>query len=528
MDRFKNFLKSLKMYHNDLKGAIMPTIVIACIFFINYFFFGIENTIIGPCLTLSYLYFRGLSNHVASLMKNFLIYLIVAALAWVAGINLPLTVIANAFAFFWIIYQLNDEFHPTNYFAPGMAFILFQLSPVHGVSGILTRGEALAASFAITFIVLLVIPAKKNKYTVRNEVQMGLSISRELLGAYEAGDREQVLLLQEKLRQKNEKISDEIYLHNYASIVRNRKVNWYCRFVALFQVFTTLTDEKDVKEKSVIMENLLNNFSSLFEIGEQFGDKSRLYFKNKKLDIRSFQLRFALRQVIVMTPCMIYAFLCPWGNGYWLPLLVFFMLDPLYENLSSRVSGSIKGTLVGVLLCFVLFSVFPNQNQHIAIMMIFNFLSYSTTGYAASIAYITGAVLALNVTEANIIFALTERLVYTFGGAFLTMFAGKFIFPIRIRPEAEFLYEKLMELEQQVQRVRAEDYESAEARRHDKDQLLIRSYLLARRLRLYNESLREEDRDQNLMLQLNQHMLHMSYYLVHHFIGIKVGVQDRT
>ena len=522
----EHILKFLKENHKDIKNAVIPTIVVTCIFFINYFFFGVENTIIGPCVTLSYLYFRGMSNHFASMIKTFFIYLAIAVLAWAAALNLPLCVVINAGVLFWIVYGLNDEYHPTNYYTPGMAFILFQLSGVNGFSGVMTRLEALTASFAITFVFLIVIPAKKNKYTVRSHVREGLGISEKLLAAYRLGQQESAACLQEALRRKNEQICDEIYLHNYASFSHTRKVNWYCRFVALFQVFTTLTEEPDRQEKAGIMENLLKNFSALFQMEEQVGGKKKLQFRSNRPDIRSFRLRFALRQVLIMTPCLVYAYLCPWGNGYWLPVSVFFMLVPLYENMPNRVGGRLRGTLAGVVLCFILYSVFPGQTAHIAIMMIFNFLIYSSTGYGVSVAYITCAVLALNITADNIVFTLIERLIYTFGGAGLTVLASKFIFPVRIKPEAAFLQEKLSDLRRQMEHFTAADYPDAEERRHQKDQLLVKSYLLSRRLRLYNESLREDERDGDLMRQLNEHMMFMSYYLVHHFIGVKGEISE--
>ncbi|MCC8029574.1 MAG: FUSC family protein [Lachnospiraceae bacterium] len=520
-------MKKIRMNPESLKGAVIPTIVVTCIFFLNYFCFGTDNTIIGPCLTLSYLYFRGMSNPFGSMIKTFLIYVSIAILAWIAGISLPLCIIVNAMALFWIVYELNDEQHPTNYYTPGMAFILFQLFPVTG-SGVVTRIEAIIASFAITFFFLIILPSRKNRTTVRDYVKEGLDLSDELIQAYQMDDEDGIFLYQDRLRRKNEQISDAIYLHNYSSFRHNRRVNWYCRFVALFQVFTTLCETKGQEDRTKNMQNLLKNFKELFDGEEQYGSRTKLSFRTDRPDIRSFRLRFALRQVIIMTPCMIYAYLCLLGNGYWLPVSVFFMLVPLYENMANRVGGRLKGTLAGVVLCLVLYSVFPGIQAHIVLLIIFNFLIYSATGYATSVAYITCAILALGITPDNILFTLAERLVYTFGGAALTVFASKCIFPIRIRPEADFLYEKLIELQTQMEQLATREFADKEEERHEKDQLLIHSYLLSRRLRLYNESLRTEDQNRELMEQLNEHMMNMSFYLIRHFTGIRADVVENA
>lgn len=43
-----------------MRSAIAPTIVATIIFFITYFFFGMENTMIGPFATLSFLRYRNM------------------------------------------------------------------------------------------------------------------------------------------------------------------------------------------------------------------------------------------------------------------------------------------------------------------------------------------------------------------------------------------------------------------------------------------------------------------------------------
>jgi hypothetical protein len=471
------------------------------------------------------LYFSGLNNHYAGILKTFLIYIVVAVAAWVSGFGMIWAVVLNAVVFFWIVYGLIDEYHPDNYYVPGMAFILFQLSPVTGTA-IIGRLEAVVLSFAVAFAVLLLLPSQHSKNTVRTFIEEGFALSTKLLAAYEEGRQEEKELLQDQLRRMNEKICDEIYLYNYSAFQKQSKMNWYCRFVAMFQVFTVLTDEPNVVEKSEMMKNMLRNFRMLFEENQWDYGSKRLKFRNEKPDIRSFRLRFALRQVIVMTPCMIYGYLCPWGNGFWLAVSVYFMLVPLYENMPSRVKGRITGTLAGVVLCFVLFTLFPTLRAHVIILIIINFIINSSTGYAFTVAYLTCAVLALNITTENIGYTLIERLIYTFGGAGLTVLASRYIFPIRIKPEADFLMEKLKKLREEMANIKQDESEDAEEFRYEKDQLLLQSYLLSRRLRLYNEALSEQEKNTELIQELNEHMLDMSYYLVHHFVGVKAMVRE--
>lgn len=507
----------------NLKDAIAPTLVVTGIFFLNYFFFGLENTVIGPCIALSYLYFSRISNRMASIAKTFLIYVAVAVFAWLAGMNLALCITVNIGVFFWIAFVLIDEYHPDNYYTPGIAFLMFQLSPVTG-NGIITRCTALTLSFGIAFLVMWIMSVFFRKKLVQEYVADGLNIGEKLLQAYENRDTEQVCRLQQELRQISETISDEIYQYNYAAFKNVHRVNWYCRFIALFQVFINLTNDKNIEEKAPIMRNMLRNFRELLNRNTDFGERRLLTFKRCKPDLHSFRLRFALRMIITMTPCIIFAYLCPYGNGYWLSVSVYFMLVPLYEQSGSRIRGRLFGTLAGTLICLILYTIFPEQNQHIAVMTVANLLINSSTSYTATVAYLTCAVLALNITTQNLLFTLGERLVYTTCGALLTVLASRYVFPIRTRPETEHLKQKLADIQTELSVVQSASQPHSEETHRQNDQLLICSYLLGRRLREYQHTLTEDSA--GLLDLLEEHMKNVSCYFTYHFTGIKARIAD--
>ena len=118
-----DFLKLSDKEKKMLQGAVAPTIVATLIFLITYFFFGMENTMIGPFATLSFLRCRNMCSHYECLIRNFSVYMIMAVLSFLAVLNLPLCIIVNAIALFWIACLLIDEYNPNNYFPAGMALI---------------------------------------------------------------------------------------------------------------------------------------------------------------------------------------------------------------------------------------------------------------------------------------------------------------------------------------------------------------------------------------------------------------------
>ena len=143
--------------------ALAPALVITAIFFVTLYFFGMENTMIGPFATLSFLRYRSMCNHYECMLKNFAIYIIMAVLAYFAVLSFGLCILLNALALFWIAYFLIDEYNPTNYFPAGMALIFFQIAPVHTPHALLLRIGALIATFVIVFLFVFVLTHLQKK-----------------------------------------------------------------------------------------------------------------------------------------------------------------------------------------------------------------------------------------------------------------------------------------------------------------------------------------------------------------------------
>ena len=495
--------------------ALAPTIVVTLIFFLNYYFFGMDNTMIAPFATLSFLRFRNISNHYECMLKTFFIYIVMTLLAYLAFMSLPLCIAVNAAALFWLAYWLIDEYNPTNYFPAGMALIFFQIAPAQTPMLLLTRIEALCASFLIIFAFIVLLALRKSaKNPLCGYIRSGLENCRQQLAAFEIHDNTKLEILHQELSVINKQISDEIYSYNRASLRLAAKVNWYCRYVALFQVINFFTlgyfQDKELAE----MHRLLDRFSSQLENGAPSPDYKRLNFRNNRPDIRAFRFRFALRLAIVVTPCLTFGFLTDFENRYWLVISVFFMMIPVYENTKQRVRQRFFGTCVGILLCFVLFSIFRQFPGRVALMTLANFMIYGSSGYGAAVVYITCSALAIQTIQAAVGTILLERVLYTGLGALIALGANKLIFPIRTRREMFILIRRLDDIRDQMKTLTIEKYPDDNERRYQKDQLLIKSYLLMKRLQTYHASLPEEEQSDDTFLDYEKkHFAFMAGFL---------------
>ncbi len=520
----------------SVKSAIAPTIMATLIFFVTYFLFGAENSMIGPFATLSFLRYRTMRNHYECMIKNYAIFLAMAVLAFIAVLNLPLCIIVNALALFWIAYILIDEYNPANYFPAGMALIFFQISPVTTLAALGNRIAALAATFILVFLftfVLTRIKGKKNP--LPDDLQQGflncerqIALCRASLKGSDAGtyretdsdgtDAETLSRLHEELCEINKKASSEIYAYNRASLFPKGKTNWYCQFILFFQILNYLTLNYRAKGNLDKAELLYRDFRRQFETVKPTADYHRLNFRLKKPDIRSFRLRFALRQVLTLTPCLAFAWFSDLPNVYWIVISVFFMMIPFTDHTMKRIRDRVTGTIAGIVICLILFSVFRSFYARVIIMILANFMIYGANGYGPTVAYITCSALAISTIDTSIKSVLALRLLYTLIGAGIALIANRWIFPIRLRRQIEYLSEMIRSIRKDLTELDPSESFSNGQRRWEIDQMIIKTYLLSKRLEGMCEALPEEERNFDYRQFQKKHMNIMAEFLTRHFI----------
>ncbi|MCD7921027.1 MAG: FUSC family protein [Clostridiales bacterium] len=319
--------------------------------------------------------------------------------------------------------------------------------------------------------------------------------------------------LHRELADINKKISSEIYSRNRASLFPKGKTNWYCQFVLLFQLINYLTLNFKTNQNLKKAETLYRDFLTRFETTEPTPDYHRLNFRLKKPDIRSFRLRFALRQVITVTPCLIFAWASGFQNVYWLVISVFFMMIPFTDHTMQRIRQRVTGTIVGIVLCLVLFSVFSGFASHVAIMTVANFLIYSASGYGPTVAYITCSALALQTLDTSVALVLGQRLLYTLIGAAIALIANKWIFPIRFKYQIEYLSEMIRSIRGDLIRIDRTSPHNEDFPKWKVDQCIVKSYLLTNRLENMCESLPPEEQHFNYRDFEKKHMNIMAEFL---------------
>ncbi len=441
-------MKKISAFNINIKDAIAPTAVAVIIMLTTMWLFGMVNSMIAPFATLSYMRFLQMRCHYPCMLKHYLIYLLIIAAAFVATLSPATCVLADFGIFFILAYIVVDEYDPINYFPFGMAMIFFQFAPVENVSGMLFRMLALTFSFGIILVfVLITAPLKIGRDPLREYIEEGFSICETLLADCRAGNRDAVVADHLALREINKKCSDEIYVYNRTAIGKRGMVNYYSRFVIVFQVVNYLThspkEQKPDDPALLKAERLIRRFRFTLENEKPEPKYWTFRFRSGKIDVWDFRFRFAMRQVLVMVPCILFAQMSGFPNISWLPFSLFFMLVPSSDDTPSLVRNRFFGSFFGIVICLILFALFPSLEARVIMTAIFSFLIYSAKSLVASVAYVTCATLAMQTLNMDPITAMWQCLLYTAIGAVIALLCNHYLFPIHTDVQIRRLQEKL-------------------------------------------------------------------------------------
>ncbi|NTV89749.1 MAG: hypothetical protein HGA22_05225 [Clostridiales bacterium] len=504
LNRLKRTLKE------RMKKAWAPTLVVLVLVFANSTLFGQENLLIGPFMTLTFLKLQNDESRLGCLMKNTAIYFVMAVLAYLSMINLPLCLAANGAALLWIGMVLMNRYKPANYIPYGLALVFYQMAPVPS-NGLPDRFLSIIFSAAVVYIALILITRRRPVTRLCELVSEGLRHSAELFEVIISGapDKwEKAELEINNLNETNHKLSSEIFMHNRSAFFKYSSAPYYFPFVIVFGHFVSMGEElakegflpeaadkkclgdvcrairgaagavsnsekassaealrilssecilKDIQLKTnfeYILGFLANALSEILAAEGETNRPTPQKWKNPRhenqaaidrhrLTIDSFRVRFGLRITITMLPAFAFAFIRGYENAYWLPMSLFLLVLPIYDNTTKRIRDRVIGTMLGLIACFAAFSIFPSETAHRIVNILANFLIYASNSYTAAVTFTTCVVLSINQVP-DTYRLLTERMLYTAVSAAAALLSNRFIFPTTHHDEFKTSLSRLM------------------------------------------------------------------------------------
>ncbi len=149
-------------------------------------------------------------------------------------------------------------------------------------------------------------------------------------------------------------------------------------------------------------------------------------------DIRNFhyhKTRFALRMAIMTAVCFVIADLLNAPKGIWLPLNVFIMTMPYYDQSLRMIRDKIYANIGAVLLAALLLTMFTSLVQHVTLVVITTMLSYydRSSSFYKSMYSVTTAMIVGDLSLATETL-LEIRVLYVVIAAVLALIGNRFVY----------------------------------------------------------------------------------------------------
>ena len=214
----------------------------------------------------------------------------------------------------------------------------------------------------------------------------------------------------------------------------------------MFQVVNYMLANTQVPGNLDKAKNLLRNYRALLDVEKPKNDYWMLLLRSDRLDLHDFKFRFAMREVIVMTPVLALAWISQQQFVYWMAFSLFFMLVPTTDHTLNVVRKRVLGTVIGIFISLILFMIFPDLPGRVAITAILNLFIYANEGVIPTVAYISCATLAMQTVDLATISNLTHCAIVTFASAAIALLANRFLFPTHVEKQIQRLSGRLSDI----------------------------------------------------------------------------------
>lgn len=230
------------------------------------------------------------------------------------------------------------------------------------------------------------------------------------------------------------------------------------------EIYTLICESKKLKPNSYLLFELIE---SLYIINSLLKDLNQLDYKKVKLNQNerkierknfrkilinnlskhSVRFTFAFRTAFLLSITYFIVQYFHIVNGVWM-LYSISTVSQLYDdNVKLRAIHRVKGTIIGALIFFFLFSVFPEQSIRIIIILIAVYVSLFMKAYDKTMICLTILILGLaSMASPNTQILTIDRMLYSFIGAIIAYIGSKVIFHYNIEKETKILVEKYYDL----------------------------------------------------------------------------------
>ncbi|MGL4991973.1 MAG: FUSC family protein, partial [Sarcina sp.] len=195
----------------------------------------------------------------------------------------------------------------------------------------------------------------------------------------------------------------------------------------------------------------INSFEILDKSQDEFYKASNKFSRRKILKdnftMSSLKVSYSLKLAVVGTFGIFVVKYFNLLQGRWLAYTIFSLIQPYSEMIKIRAKERIKGTMIGVLIIVVLFTVVENNALRGIIILLAGYLNSYAKDYKNAMIIVTvSAVASVSILDSVISFGI-QRIIFVVLGAVLSIIGNKYIMPYKIEDgnkEIEENYRKLI------------------------------------------------------------------------------------
>lgn len=447
------------------------------------------------------------SRSLWDLLKFCSFQFLLSALAYLATLNILLTISLNLLVPFYLIYTKSSQFNPKGYFISLMTFTFCQLIQVK--TSFLQQSQAYLTGLLLFLLVMGAYQLFTKRFSKEQLEKNGFTLLSDLLLAAGQGQKDAASLA--KLATLTQQLYHQAYFTSGSKKQIAPKARIIYNFAFLFQrALYFFTSIDDLAEQNTTIEQLMTEAAAYFDQASRFAFLSanekvvleqqgqallvavehsdalaaaflknllshslfilrllakdpavvdahwqtpkhrqtwQRFLRNFKLD--SFELRVALRFSLVMAFSFFIMSLTHVTRGTWLPMNAFLLLQPMNEETSYRMKTRFIGTIIGCVISIFAIPFFAGDLSHLilaSLLGIYVFTIIPGTAFQATLS----TVFALFLTSLALpdLTAAGLRFFFVFLACGLVYVVNRFVFPTSMQKQFAFNFQELFHVHQ--------------------------------------------------------------------------------
>lgn len=276
--------------------------------------------------------------------------------------------------------------------------------------------------------------------------------------------------------------SEMLHVVQYLKAMNNRMYTY--ELAEAFELLFDLVTEINATEKKELKKT------------EQLGDIPLRFKKSYQYIINfhrnSVRFTYAMRLGVTITIAAFISDYFELEQGRWLLYTIFSVTQPYAELAKARFTARIAGTLIGIVVFAVLFTIFTDTTSRSIIILLFGYLNSYAVEYRNVIITVTVCALgsAALISDPHVV--TIERIIYVLAGVILGMIANRFIFPHGIEKETATLVQMYKDTSKTLME-EVYKYFEHKAHAHSINNLFAFTAFIEDRILLHNETMALQD-----------------------------------